>query len=87
LLSSAERLKKVDRRQRDGRQPPFNDTLKKKKKRKKKKKDRDSEKVVISVAAPTKESPRHQSDAGADTAGPDQNPPNGQQKKIIDIRV
>jgi hypothetical protein len=85
LLSSAERVKKVDRRRRNDRQPPFNDALKEKKKKKKKKKD--SEKVDISAAAPIEESLGLQSAAGENTVGPDKKPMKGRQKKIIDIRV
>ena len=38
LLSSAERVKRVDRRQRDQQKPPFKDALEDEKKKKKKKK-------------------------------------------------
>ena len=38
LLSSTERVKQVDRRQRNSQESPFNDTLKGKKKKKKEKK-------------------------------------------------
>ncbi len=85
LLSSTERVKRVDRKQRDSQQPPFKGALKdeqKKKKKKKKKEDGAGEKTVS-----TRENslpPVPEAKGGRNTkkkSDPEQ------VKKIIDIRV
>lgn len=85
LLSSAERIKRVDRRQRDHQQPPFKGALKgEDKKKKKKKKGEDgtlSESISIrdgrQLSAHPVQGPQKQ----------DKESESEQTKKIIDIRV
>ena len=85
LLSSTERVKQVDRRQRNSQQPSFNDTLKGKKKKKKKKKD--GENVKISEAALTEDSVQTPSHTGKKRSAKDKKSRDDQPPKIIDIRV
>jgi len=85
LLSSTERVKQVDRRQRNSQQPPFNDTPKGKKKKKKKKKD--GENVKISEAVLTEDSARLPSPTGEKRSAKDKKSREGRPKRIIDIRV
>ena len=85
LLSSTERVKQVNRRQRNSRQPPFNDTPKGEKKKKKKKKD--GENVEISEAALTEDSVQAPSHTGNKRSAKDKKPRDDQPSKIIDIRV
>jgi hypothetical protein len=82
LLSSTERVKQVDRRQRNSQESPFNDTLKKKKKKKK-----DGENVEISEAALTEDSVQAPSHTGNKRSAKDKKPRDDQPSKIIDIRV
>ena len=82
LLSSTERVKQVDRRQRNSQESPFNDTLKKKKKKKK-----DGENVEISEAALTEDSVQVPSHTGNKRSAKDKKPRDDQPSKIIDIRV
>ena len=85
LLSSTERVKRVDRKQRDSQQPPYTDALKdeqKKKKKKKKKEDGAGEKPVS-----TRDSlPPLAPEAKGDRKVKKKSDPE-QVKKIIDIRV
>ncbi len=82
LLSSTERVKQVDRRQRNSQESPFNDTLKKKKKKKK-----DGENVEISEAALTEDSVQEPSHTGNKRSAKDKKPRDDPPSKIIDIRV
>ncbi|MBW2335437.1 MAG: hypothetical protein JRF47_01530 [Deltaproteobacteria bacterium] len=82
LLSSTERVKQVDRRQRNSQESPFNDTLKKKKKKKK-----DGENVEISEAALTEDSVQAPSHTGNKRSAKDKKPRDDPPSKIIDIRV
>jgi phage-related minor tail protein len=82
LLSSTERVKQVDRRQRNSQKSPFNDTLKKKKKKKK-----DGENVEISEAALTEDSVQAPSHTGNKRSAKDKKPRDDPPSKIIDIRV
>ena len=82
LLSSTERVKQVDRRQRNSQESPFNDTMKKKKKKKK-----DGENVEISEAALTEDSVQAPSHTGNKRSAKDKKPRDDQSSKIIDIRV
>jgi hypothetical protein len=82
LLSSTERVKQVDRRQRNSQESLFNDTLKKKKKKKK-----DGENVEISEAALTEDSVQAPSHTGNKRSAKDKKPRDDQSSKIIDIRV
>jgi hypothetical protein len=82
LLSSTERVKQVDRRQRNSQKSPFNDTLKGKKKKKK-----DGENVEISEAALTEDSVQAPSHTGNKRSAKDKKPRDDQPSKIIDIRV
>jgi len=82
LLSSTERVKQVDRRQRNSQESPFNDTLKKKKKKKK-----DGENVEISEAALTEDSVQAPSHTGNKRSAKNKKPRDDQPSKIIDIRV
>ena len=85
LLSSTERVKQVDRRQRNSQESLFNDTLKGKKKKKKKKKD--GENVKISEAALTEDSVQTPSHTGKKRSAKDKKSRDDQPPKIIDIRV
>ena len=85
LLSSTERVKQVDRRQRNSQESLFNDTLKRKKKKKKKKKD--GENVEISAAALTEDTVPPSSHTGKKRSAKDKKPRDDQPSKIIDIRV
>jgi|GEM_PF-1069703 hypothetical protein len=85
LLSSAERVKGVDRRQRDNQQPLFKEALKGKQKKKKKKKEGEDE--ALSGATSSKDNPQHARLAATDRQEKEADSPAGQPKKIIDIRV
>ena len=85
LLSSTERVKQVDRRQRNSRQPPFNATPQGGKKKKKKKKD--GENVKISEVVLTEDSARLPSPAGKKRSAKDKKSRDDRPPKIIDIRV
>jgi hypothetical protein len=77
LLSSAERVKRVDRRQREGQQPPFKGALKDEdRKKKKKKKDIDGT-LTGNISARGSREPTEK----------EKEPASEQPKKIIDIRV
>ncbi len=82
LLSSTERVKQVNRRQRNSPGSPFNATLKGKKKKKK-----DGENVEISEAALTEDSVQAPSHTGKKRSAKDKKPRDDQPSKIIDIRV
>jgi hypothetical protein len=85
LLSSTERIKRVDRKQHDSQQPPFEGALKddqKKKKKKKKKEDGAGEKTVSTRDS----SPQPDPEAEGGRKVKKKSDPE-QVKKIIDIRV
>jgi len=85
LLSSTERVKRVDRKQSDSKQPPFEGDLKdeqKKKKKKKKKEDGAGEKTVSTQGS----SPPPAPEAKGGRKVKKKSDPE-QVKKIIDIRV
>ena len=85
LLSSAERVKSVDRRQHNNQQPPFNGARKGKHKKKKKKKE--SEDGSLSEATSSKGSPRYARLEETDHPEKKTDSQASQGKKIIDIRV
>ena len=82
LLSSTERVKQVDRRQRNSQESLFNDTLKGKKKKKK-----DGENGEISEAVLTEDSVQAPSHTGKKRFAKDKKSRDDQPPKIIDIRV
>ena len=86
LLSSAERVKRVDRKHRDDRKPPFKGALKDEQKKKKKKKKKIGTEVLSETRNPGDRSPRRVRSENKDqkrenSITPDKN------KRIIDIRV
>jgi hypothetical protein len=85
LLSSAERVKSVDRRQRNNQQPFFKGALKGKQKKKKKKKE--GEDGIPSEPASSKDSPRYARPAVTDHQEKETDSQVSKHKKIIDIRV
>ncbi|MGB5750102.1 MAG: hypothetical protein WBM69_24215 [Desulfobacterales bacterium] len=85
LLSSTERVKSVDRRQRNDQQPPFKGALQDKQKRKKKKKKgRDG---TLSESTSVKDRPHPSARAAERHQKKETESPPDQSKKIIDIRV
>ena len=87
LLSSAERVKRVDRRQREQQQPPFKGALKdeeKKKKKKKKKKDQDQTLTQSISARDSRKPPAREVKARLKK---EKKPTSELPEKIIDIRV
>ena len=85
LLSSTERVKRVDRKRRDDQKPPFNTALKDEKKKKKKKKKRESE-----IPAETRnagDSPPRRARAEKEDKKQGNKLKPDKDKKIIDIRV
>ena len=85
LLSTTERLNRVDRKQRDSRQPPFKGALKdeqKKKKKKKKKGDSAGEETISTQDSSPQPAPEAK---GGHKIKKKSDP--GRVKKIIDIRV
>ncbi len=85
LLSSTERVKQVDRRQRNSHKSPLHDTRKGGKKKKKKKKE--GENVKISEAALTEDSVQASSHTKKNRSAKDKRCRDDQPPKIIDIRV
>ncbi len=85
LLSSTERVKQVDRRQRNSNKSPLHDTRKGRKKKKKKKKE--GENVKISEAALTEDSVQLPSPTGKKRSAKEKKSRDDQPQKIIDIRV
>ena len=85
LLSSAERVKSVDHRQRNNQQPPFNGALKGKQKKKKKKKE--GEDGSLSEATSSKDRQRYARLEVTDHQEKETDSQASQGKKIIDIRV
>jgi len=85
LLSSAERVKSVDRRQRNNQQPPFDGARKGKHKKKKKKKE--GEDGSLSEATSSKGRPRYARLEETDHPEKETDSQASQGKKIIDIRV
>jgi hypothetical protein len=85
LLSSAERVKRVDRRQRNSQQLPFKGPLQGKQKKKKKKKEGPD--GTLSEAISSRDSPRHPEHAVPRHQEKGTESKAGQSNKIIDIRV
>ena len=85
LLSSAERVKGVDRRQRNNQQPLFKEALKGKKKKKRKKKEGENE--ALPAVTSSKDNPQYARPAATDHQEKETDSPAIQPKKIIDIRV
>jgi len=85
LLSSTERVKSVDRRQRKDQQPPFKGALQDKQKRKKKKKKGQDE--TLSESTSVKDRPHPSARAVERRKKKETESPPDQSKKIIDIRV
>ena len=85
LLSSTERIKRVDRKPRNSQQSPFKGAQQGKQKKKKKKKG--GEDVTLSEAAASKDSLRHARLAVTDHRETKAGSPASQRKNIIDIRV
>jgi hypothetical protein len=85
LLSSAERVKGVDRRQRNNQQPLFKEALKGKQKKKKKKKEGEDE--ALSDATSSKDNPQYARPAATDHQEKEADSAAGRHQKIIDIRV
>ena len=85
LLSSAERVKRVDRRQREQQQPPFKGALKDEEKKKKKKKKDEDKTLTQSISARDSRKPpaREVKARLKKEKKPTSEPP----EKIIDIRV
>ncbi len=84
LLSSAERIKRVDRRQRNSQKPPFKGPLQDKQKKKKKKEGQDR---TLPEAISSRDSPRNPEHAVTRHQEKGTESKAGQSKKIIDIRV
>ena len=85
LLSSAERVKRVDRRQREGQQPPFKGALKDEDRKKKKKKKGEDGTLTGNISARgSRESTAHEIKVRQKN---EKEPTLEQPKKIIDIRV
>jgi hypothetical protein len=87
LLSSAERVKRVDRRQRDQQRPPFKGALKDEQKKKKKKKQKKGEDEIPSNDLYTRDVRRRSSRAVKDDEEQEKEVKPKHSKKIIDIRV
>jgi hypothetical protein len=85
LLSSTERVKSVDRRQRKNQQPPFKGVLQGKQKKKKKKKEGGDRGPSESFAS--KSSRHHRAGAVRRPQNKKVDSQTDQKKKIIDIRV
>ena len=85
LLSSAERVKRVDRRQREQQQPPFKGSLKDEEKKKKKEKKDEGQTPAPSISARGSRKPpaREIKARLKKEKKPTSDPP----EKIIDIRV
>ena len=87
LLSSAERVKRVDRKNRDDQKPPFKGALKDGQKKKKKKKKKKGESEIPAVTRNSGDSsPRRTRDLKDDQKRENSLEPD-KEKKIIDIRV
>ena len=87
LLSSAERVKPVDRRQRDRQQPPFKGAQEKEQKKKKKKKKKQNENKSPSEALYARDGASRHARATAENQEQENKMEPEQKKKIIDIRV
>ena len=85
LLSSTERIKRVDRKSRNSQQSPFNGAQQGKQKKKKKKKQGQDE--IQSEATSSKDGPRYARLAVTDRHEKETDSKASQHKKIIDIRV
>ena len=86
LLSSTERVRRVDRRQRDEQQPPFKSALKDKEKKKKKKKKKGENETHLDTRYAGDDPRRHVSAVDEDKKK-EKKSESGQNKKIIDIRI
>ena len=85
LLSSAERVKRVDRKQRDDQKPPFKSALNNEQKKKKKKKKRETE-IPADTRNTGDSSPRRARAVKEDKKRRNSEKPD-RDRKIIDIRV
>ena len=85
LLSSTERIKRVDRRPRNNQQSPFNGAQQGKQKKKKKKKRGEDE--TPSEATSSRDNPRNTGLEATHHQEKETDSQSGQNKKIIDIRV
>ena len=85
LLSSAERVKRVDRRQREQQQPPFKGALKDEEKKKKKKKEDKGQTLAQSISARDSRKPPAREVKARLKKG--KKPISETPEKIIDIRV
>jgi len=86
LLSSTERVKNVDRRQRKNQQPPFKGVLQDKQKKKKKKKKEGKEGHSSETLTP-RDNPHHRPGAAKGPQKKKTESQTGLNRKIIDIRV
>jgi hypothetical protein len=86
LLSSAERVKRVDRKHRDDQKPPFKSALKDEKKKKKKKKKKRETEIPAETRNTGDSSPRRAPAVKKDQKRENSLEPD-KDKKIIDIRV
>ncbi len=86
LLSSTERVKNVDRRQRKNQQPPFRGVLQDKQKKKKKKKKEGGE-GHSSETLTSRDYPHHRAGAAKGPQKKKTESRTGSNRKIIDIRV
>lgn len=84
LLSSTERVKSVDRRQRRNQQPPFKGVLQDKQKKKKKKEGEDGH---SSETLTSRDNPHHRAGAAKGPQKKKTESQTGLNRKIIDIRV
>jgi hypothetical protein len=85
LLSSAERVKRVDRRLRDGQQAPFNDDPQGKQKKKKKK--HPGHGAALTETSPSVDISPHPGRAVTHRPEEETSPSAGRGKRIIDIHV
>ncbi len=87
LLSSAERVKRVDRKNRDDQKPPFKGALKEEQKKKKKKKKKKDETEIPSETRNARASSRRRARAVKGDQKRENSLEPVKDKKIIDIRV
>ena len=87
LLSSAERVKRVDRKHRDDQKPPFKGALKDEQKKKKKKKKKKGQTDNPSDTLNTEDSSRRRAREAKDDQKRANSLEPDKEKKIIDIRV
>ena len=85
LLSSTERVKSLDRRQRNNQRPPFKGALQGKQKKKKKKKEGEDGSLPETISS--KDSPQQRAPVPRRRQKKETESQADQTKKIIDIRV